>query len=47
MIPAVQHDPVETIIPYSLKGVTERDNDEKLAIKLFIVGTGLIAYHFW
>ena len=27
--------------------LTEKDNDEKLAITFLIVGTGLIAYHFW
>ena len=26
--------------------LTKKHNDEKLAIKLLIVGTGLIAYHF-
>ena len=47
VIPAVQHDPVETTIPYNLKRLTERHNDEKRAITLFLVGTGLIASHFW
>ena len=42
VIPAVQHDP-----PHNLKMLTEKHNDEKLAITIFIVGTGLIAYHFW
>ena len=27
--------------------ITEKHNDEKLAIIFLIVGTGLIAYHFW
>ena len=27
--------------------LTEKHNDEKLAITLLIVGIGLIAYHFW
>ena len=27
--------------------LTERHNDEKLAITILIVGFGLIAYHFW
>ena len=27
--------------------LTEQHNDEKLAITLFIVGAGLMAYHFW
>ena len=42
VIPAVQHDP-----PHNLKMLTEKHNHEKLAITLLIVGTGLIAYHFW
>ena len=42
VIPTVQHDP-----PHNLKMLTEKHNDEKLAITLLIVGTGLIAYHFW
>ena len=42
VIPAVQHDP-----PHSLKMLTKKPNDEKLTITLLIVGTGLIAYHFW
>ena len=42
VIPAVQHKP-----PHNLKMLTEKHNDEKLAITLLIVGTGLIAYHFW
>ena len=37
MIPAVRHD--------NLKMLTEKHNDEKLAITLLIVGDGLIAYH--
>ena len=39
--------PVETTIPHNLKRLTEKHNDEKLAITLLTVGTGLIAYHFW
>ena len=39
---AVQHDPL-----HNLKMLTEKRNDEKLVITLSIVGTGLIAYHFW
>ena len=31
----------------SLRMLTEKHNDEKLAITFLIVGTGLIAYHFW
>ena len=42
VIPTVQHKP-----PHNLKMLTEKHNDEKLAITLLIVGTGLIAYHFW
>ena len=42
VIPAVQHKP-----PHNLKMLTEKHNDEKLAITLLIVGTGLITYHFW
>ena len=38
VIPAARHD---------LKMLTEKHNDEKLAITLLIVGGGLIAYHFW
>ena len=41
-IRAVQHDPL-----HNLKMLTEKRNDEKLVITLSIVGTGLIAYHFW
>ena len=31
----------------NLKILTKKHNDEKLAITFLIVGTGLIAYHFW
>ena len=27
--------------------LTEKHNDEKLAITFLTIGTGLIAYHFW
>ena len=47
MIPVTRHDPVATTIPHNLKMFSEEHNDEKLAITLLIVGTGLIAYHFW
>ena len=47
VIPAFRHDPVGTTIPRNLKILTEKHKDEKLAITLLIVGTGLIAYHFW
>ena len=40
VIPTVQHDP-----PHNLKMLTEKHNDEKLAITLSIVGTALIAYY--
>ena len=33
--------------PHNLKMLTEKHYDEQLAIKLLIVGAGLIAYHFW
>ena len=42
VIPAVQHDP-----PHNPKMLTEKHNDEKLAITLLIMGAALIAYHFW
>ena len=42
VIPVAQHD-----LPDNLKILNEKHNDEKLAIALLIVGTGLIAYHFW
>ena len=47
VISAVQHDPLEKTIPHNRKMLTEQRNDEKLVITLFIVGTGLIACHFW
>ena len=47
VILAARHDPVGTTILHNLKMFTEKHNDEKLAITLLIVGTGLIAYHFW
>ena len=40
--PVAQHDP-----SHNLKMLTEKHNDEKLSITLLIVGSGLIAYHFW
>ena len=42
VIPAAQHD-----APDNLTMLTEKHNNEKPAITLLIVGTGLIAYHFW
>ena len=47
VIPAVRHDPVETTKLHNLKMLSEKHNDEKLAITLLILGTGLTAYHFW
>ena len=47
VIPAVQHDPAGATRPHNLKMLTEKHNDEKLAITILIVGAGLIAYHFW
>ena len=38
VIPVARHD---------RKMLTEKHNDEKLAITLLIVEAGLIAYHFW
>ena len=46
VIPAARHDSVEITIPHNLKKFTEKHNDEKLAITLLIVGTGLSAYYF-
>ena len=31
----------------NLRMLAKKHDDEKLAITLLIVGTGLIAYHFW
>ena len=42
VISEVQHDP-----PHNLKMLTKKHNDEKLAIKILILGAGLIADHFW
>ena len=36
---AIQHE--------NLKMLTEKHNDDKIAIRFLIVGAGLIAYHFW
>ena len=47
VISAARHDPIGTSIPHNLKMLTKKHNDKKLAITLLIVGTGLIAYHFW
>ena len=42
VISAAQHDP-----PHNLKRLTEKHNDEKLAITHLVVGTAFIAYHLW
>ena len=47
VISADRHEPAEITILYNLKMLNERHNDEKIAITLLIVETGLIAYHFW
>ena len=39
VIPAARHE--------NPKMLTKKHNDEKLVFTLLIVGTGLIAYHFW
>ena len=47
VIPADRNDPAEITISHNLKRLTEKHNDEKLAMSLLIVVTGLIAYRFW
>ena len=47
VIPADRNDPAEITISHNLKRLTEKHNNEKLAITLLIVVTGLIAYRFW
>ena len=42
VIPAVQND-----LRHNLKMLNEKHNDEKLAVTLLFVETGLIAYHLW
>ena len=44
--PADRHEPAEITIPHNLKWLTEKNNDEQLDT-LLIVGSRLIAYHFW
>ena len=34
-------------VRHDLKMLTEKHNDDKLAIAFLVVGAGLIAYHFW
>ena len=41
-----RHDPVGEGRPYNLRMLTEKHNDEKVAMTIWIVGAGLIAYHF-
>ena len=42
------HDQVEERRPYlNLRMLTEKHNNEKLAITAMIVGIGFIAFHFW
>ena len=38
---------IPTVRPDNTKMLTKKHNDEKLVITLLIVGSGLIAYHFW
>ena len=40
-------DLVEGKMPYNLRMLNEKHNDEKLAITILTLGVGLIAYHFW
>ena len=47
MIPAVRHDSAGATRPHNLKMLTEKHSDGKLTITLLILGSGLIAYHFW
>ena len=47
VIPAVQHNPVGITRPHNLRMLNEKHNDEKLAIAILTVGTGLIAYQLW
>ena len=45
-----RHDPVGGLrrsYNLNLNMLTEKHNDEKLPITFLIIGTGLIAYHFW
>ena len=47
VIPMVQHNPVRITRPHNLRMLTEKHNDEKIAITILIVGAGLIFYQFW
>ena len=44
-----RHNPAGGRRPHNLnlRMLTEKHNDEKLAITVIIMGVGLIAYHFW
>ena len=46
VIPTTRYDPVARAILHNLKMLSEKHNDEKLAITAMIVGARLIAYHF-
>ena len=46
-IPLAWHDLVGGTRPHNLRMLIEKHNVEKLVIALLIIGTGLIAYHFW
>ena len=41
------NDPLGVTKPLNLKMLTEKHNDESLAITLWVVWGGFIAYHFW
>ena len=50
--PTAQHDPVvhkahQVQQTDNQRMLVDKDNDEKLAITILIVGAGLVAYHFW
>ena len=47
VISVAKHDPVGGTKLHNLKMVTEKHNDEKIAITLLIVGGALITYHLW
>ena len=47
VIPANRHDPAGATRSHNLKMLTEKHNDERLAITLLILVAGLLAYHFW
>ena len=46
VIPVAQHDPVGAPRSRNLRMLTEKHNDEKLAMTLLIVGGRFFAYHF-